>query len=75
MFSKTIRVGEAVEIGDVACIRVDEKSGRNVRLSFFTDLPIRHMADGLIPARYTHGITGEARRVPVDPVRHWARTG
>ena len=63
MFSKTLRIGEAVEIGDVAAVRVEQKSGRMVRLAIFTALPIRFLADGLIPARYTHGITGEPRRV------------
>jgi hypothetical protein len=29
------------------------------------------LADGLIPLRYTHGITGEPRRV-TEPVKMWA---
>jgi hypothetical protein len=71
MFSKTLHVGEAIEIGDVASVRVEAKSGCMVKLAFFTDLPLRLLVDGLIPPRYTHGITGIPRRV-VDPPRVWA---
>jgi hypothetical protein len=71
MFSKTMHVGEAIEIGDSAAVRVEHKSGSMVKLAFFTDLPLRMLVDGLIPLRYTHGITGEPRRVAA-PARTWA---
>jgi hypothetical protein len=63
MFSKTLRVGEAVEIGDVAAVRVEEKSGCRVKLSLFTDLPIRMLNEGIIPPRYTYGLVTPPRRV------------
>lgn len=70
MFSKTLHVGEAVELGDVAAVRVEAKSGCMVKLAFFTDLPLRMLADGLIPPRYTYGISGGPRRAPERP-RVW----
>lgn len=66
MFSKTMHVGEAMEIGDVAAVRVEAKSGSMVKLAFFTDLPLRMLAHGIVPARYTHGITGVPKRVLED---------
>jgi len=72
MFSKTLHVGEAIEIGDVASVRVEAKSGCMVKLAFFTELPLRLLVDGLIPPRYTHGITGVPRRVPEPQRRIWA---
>lgn len=65
MFSTTVRVGQAVQIGDAAVVRVDHKSGQMVRLVIATALhPIRVIATGIIPARFTMGITGEPRRLP-----------
>lgn len=76
MLALTVQVGQAVQIGngpDNGCIvKVKEKSGRRVQLVFITSLtPILLLADGLIPARFTTGVTGEPRRVPRDmaPVR------
>ena len=66
MLSKTLRAGEAVEIGDVVVVRVEHKSGAATKLSFFTELPIRSLVDGLIPPRYVLGITGPPRRVLAD---------
>lgn len=63
MFSKTMRAGEAVEIGDAVVIRVENKSGSATKLSFFTDLPIRELAWGIIPARYAPGIAAPQRRI------------
>jgi hypothetical protein len=63
MFSVTLRAGEAVEIGDQAAVRVEKKSGSMVKLAFFTDLPLKMIYSGLIPPRYTHGITGEPKPV------------
>lgn len=63
MLTLSVKVGQAVQIGDVAVVKVGEKSGRMVKLSFFTPVsPIRLLADGLIPSRFTTGITGELRR-------------
>lgn len=55
--------GQAVQIGDAACVRVEHKSGRMVRLIFFTALSIKLLATGLIPPQFTTGISGELRRV------------
>jgi hypothetical protein len=63
MFSKTMRPGEAVEIGDVAVVRVEYKSGSATKLSFFSQLPIRCLVDGLVPPRYVYGVVGPPRRV------------
>ena len=66
MLSKTLRAGEAVEIGDVAVVRVEAKSGSCTKLSFFTELPIRALADGLIPPRYVYGLVAPRIRVLED---------
>lgn len=64
MLSLTVRVGQAVQIGEVAVVKVCEKSGRCVRLAFATEVaPIRLLADGIIPPRFTTGITGQPRRI------------
>ncbi len=71
MLALTVQVGQAVQIGDDpergCVVKVKEKSGRRVQLVFMTQLaPIRLLADGLIPVRFTTGVTGEPRRVPRD---------
>jgi hypothetical protein len=71
MFSTTLRVGEAIEIGDQAAVRVEAKSGCMVKLAFFTSLPLRVIVDGIIPPRYTYGLEGPPRRV-LEDVRHTA---
>lgn len=64
MLSLTVRIGQAVQLGEVAVVKVEEKSGRNVRLVFATAIaPIRLIADGIIPKRFTMGITGERKVV------------
>lgn len=77
MLNLSVRIGQAVQIGsdDPAhgvVLRVEDKSGRMVRLIISTAMsPIRTIADGLFPPRYTLGITGERRRIlePVEPLR------
>lgn len=61
MYSKTLRVGEAIEIGDQAVVRVEAKSGCMVKLAFFTELPLRMLVDGIIPPRYVYGVTRPSR--------------
>lgn len=69
MLSLTVRTGQVVQIGDIGCIKVAEKSGRQVKLIFAMNVkPILILADGLIPARFTLGITGEPRRAPAREV-------
>lgn len=64
MLALTVRCGQAVQIGEAAVVKVEHKSGRQVKLVFHTALaPIRLLADGLIPARFTFGLSGEPRRV------------
>ena len=68
MLTLSVNVGDTVQIGPDpergAVIKVLEKSGRKVRLVFYTSLtPIRHLGHGIIPERFTMGITGEPRRI------------
>ncbi|CAN7305923.1 hypothetical protein LJR231_001575 [Phyllobacterium sp. LjRoot231] len=64
MLSLTVRIGQAVQLGEYAVIKVEEKSGRNVRLVFATAIQGIHLlADGIIPKRFTVGITGERKVV------------
>jgi hypothetical protein len=77
MLNLSVKIGQAVHIGsdDPAhgvVLRVEDKSGRMVRLAISTAMsPIRMIADGLFPPRYTTGITGERRRIlePIDQMR------
>ncbi|WP_139043828.1 hypothetical protein [Allomesorhizobium alhagi] len=71
MIALDVSVGEAVQIGKNAdagvVVKVKHKSGTRVRLAFETNLsPIRILGDGLVPASFTYGITGEPRRVLQD---------
>lgn len=60
----SVKIGQAIQIGEAAVVKVEDKSGRMVRLIVASTLaPIRLLADGLIPARFTVGVTGEPRRV------------
>lgn len=62
MLALSVRIGEAVQIGEAAVIKVEDKQGRVVKLVFATDIsPIRILDDGIIPARFTRGITGRPR--------------
>ena len=66
MLSLTVREGEAVQIGEVGAIRVNKKYGRSVNMTFFMPAisPIRILADGIIPTRFTTGITGVPEPLP-----------
>lgn len=66
MLTLSVKIGQAVQIGDAAVVKVQEKSGRMVKLTFATAIhPIRIIASGIIPDRFTTGVTGELQRVPV----------
>jgi len=65
MLSLTIKTGEAIAIGDVAYVKVLDKSGQRVRLVVASPIrPIHIIASGIIPQRFTTGLTGER-----EPVR------
>ncbi|MEN5278920.1 hypothetical protein ABE527_18485 [Brucella sp. TWI432] len=62
MLSLSVRIGQAVQIGEAAVVKVEDKQGRGVKLVFATDIsPIRILDDGVIPTRFTRGITGRPR--------------
>lgn len=57
-----VQVGQAVQIGDVAAVKVVAKEGSTIRLGFFTDIsPIRLLPPGIVPQRFLHGIRRESR--------------
>lgn len=64
MLFLNVRIGQAVKIGDEACVRVDQKEGRAVRLACFTARPLDLLTDGIIPQQFTLGVTGVAKRPP-----------
>lgn len=67
----SVKIGQAIQIGEAAVVKVEDKSGRMVRLIVASTLaPIRLLADGLIPARFTVGVTGEPRRVLEQVTAH-----
>lgn len=68
VLSITVRVGQAVQIGEVAVIKVQEKSGRQVKLGIAaldSISPIKLLPTGIIPARFAVGL-GEGAH-PASP--------
>lgn len=62
MLVKDVLVGQAVQLGEVAVIKLLEKAGGGrVKMAFATDLPVQVLADGIIPHRFTVGVTGKMR--------------
>ncbi len=61
-----VRVGQAVQLGDQAVVKVAEKSGQRVKLVIATHLAIELIVTGIIPTRFSTGLTGErmAHRPP-----------
>lgn len=64
----TVKVGEAVQIGDVAVVKLAEKSGQRIKLVFATALPLTHIVTGIIPAAFSTGITGRSEYRPHQAV-------
>ncbi|WP_420354834.1 hypothetical protein [Bartonella choladocola] len=59
MLALTVRVGQAVQIGEEAVVRVEDKSGRRVKLVIATrHTPINIIDTGIIPARFVVGLKG-----------------
>lgn len=57
MLSLSVRIGQAVQIGEEAVVRVEEKSGKMVKLVIATQhTPISILSDGLIPKRFCGGL-------------------
>lgn len=62
MLTLGLRVGQAVQMGDVACIKVVGREGSKIQLGFATDIaPIRIIPSGIIPERFLHGIRRDLR--------------
>lgn len=59
MLTLTVKVGQAVQIGDAVCVGVDAKSGQSVKLTIATHIgPVMLIPSGIIPERFTMGVTG-----------------
>lgn len=57
MLSLSVRLGQAVQIGEEAVVRVEDKSGKMVKLVIATPhKPIVILNDGLIPKRFCCGL-------------------
>lgn len=55
LLSVSVKVGEAVQIGDVAIVKVDDKNGRSVKLKIGTIDPahrVTRIPTGIIPPRF-----------------------
>lgn len=55
LLSVSVKVGEAVQIGDIAFIRVDDKNGRSVKLKIATTDPahrVTRIPTGIVPPRF-----------------------
>lgn len=62
MLVKDVLVGQVVQLGEVAAIKLLEKAGGGrVKMAFATELPVKVIADGIIPVRFTLGVTGKRR--------------
>jgi len=56
MLVLSMKVGEALTIGEECYIRFDEKSGRNIRVAIATVHAVNRVPTGVIPTRYITGI-------------------
>lgn len=57
MLALNVKVGQAVQIGDVAVVKVQDKRGAMVKLVFATNIkPIRLLATGIIPRQFITGL-------------------
>jgi len=75
MLSLTVKTGEAIAIGNVACVKVLDKSGQRVRLVVATrrSNPVRIIPTGIIPPRLAVGIEKEKTPLNVmDTQMTWA---
>ena len=63
MLTVTVKVGQVVEIGDIAAIRVSSKTGNEVRLSIVADIihQIKINPSGLFPKKLASGIVDGRR--------------
>ena len=62
MLSLTLKPGQAIQIGDIAFVAVEEKSSNSVRLTIHSSVrPIRLIKDGVMSREFTTGLTGEVR--------------
>jgi len=61
MLSLTVKIGEAIAIGNSAVIKVVDKSGQRVRLVVATRRtnPVKILNPGIIPPKFTFGITAK----------------
>lgn len=63
MMTIDVKVGSSVQVGDGpengVVVKVKAKSGQVARLAFLTSLPIKRIDDGLVPARFIVGLSGD----------------
>ena len=65
MLKLSMRIGQAITLGDPdtgdwAALRLEEKSGHYAKVAISSSLsPIKLIPDGVIPRRFTEGITGQ----------------
>lgn len=62
MLTLTLKVGQAIQIGDVAFVAIEEKGSNSVRITVHSSVkPIRLIKDGVMSREFTTGLTGEVR--------------
>lgn len=72
IISLNVKVGQAVRIGDVACIGVAERKGAQVKLNISTNIrPVELIASGIFPPQFQ--APGIQRNPLGDPSRHQLR--
>lgn len=61
-----VKIGEAVQIGDVACVGLLKRYGQQVKLAIATSVKheIRLISTGIFPEKFTTGISGERQPIP-----------
>lgn len=52
LLSISVKLGEAVQIGDVAVVKIDDKNGRYVKLRIATAERVMRIPTGIIPPAF-----------------------
>lgn len=66
LVSLNVKVGQAVQIGDVACIGVAERKGSQVKLTISTNEEVTLIPTGIFPPKFRPtGLGAGMRRQPL----------
>lgn len=71
MLTISCKIGDVVEIGDTAAVRVEAKSGQLVRLAFAAprSVEIKLNPFGVIPKKFVTGTINQTRQRVMNDIR------